>query len=184
MKKLFLFIALAFVMQSCICIKFPPARDTSFLRDLTSEQKNMVCWTSDTTSLEDLANDGRIYAVNPNQMRELLKTKEKVVIYKWLPICTSENCTSLGLTQSYCDEKGIELYVIADSYKEAFLQIESIKNPLFSINIDYFDEDVKHCDEEFYKELLGDKYDKKNYYRFYYFENGEFVRTYDSVNSL
>ena len=53
-----------------------------------------------------------------------------------------------------------------------------------SINIDYFDEDVKHCDEEFYKELLGDKYDKKNYHRFYYFENGEFVRTYDSVNSL
>lgn len=34
------------------------------------------------------------------------------------------------------------------------------------------------------KELLREKYDKKNYHRFYYFENGEFVRMYDSVVNI
>ena len=184
MKKLILFVLLALAMQSCICIKIihPSYVEASFMRDLTSEQKNNVYWTSDSTSLSDLTNDGRIYAINPNQMKELLATKEKAIIYRWLPICKSENCTSLGLTQSYCDEKGIELFVITDSYTEAFTQIESIKNPMFSIDIACFRIEIKDYDDDlFYKELLGDKYDTKNYNRFYYFENGEFVRTYQNI---
>ena len=109
-------------------------------------------------------------------------TKEKAIIYRWLPVCKSEDCTSLGLTQSYCDEKGIELYVITDSYTEAFTQIDSIKNPMFSIDIAKFRIEPKDFDDDlFYKELLGDKYDKKNYDRFYYFENGEFIRTYKNI---
>lgn len=185
MEKLILFVLLALAMQSCICIKVvhPSYVEASFMRNLTSEQKNNVYWTSDSTSLINLTNDGRIYAVIPNQIKELLSTKEKVVIYKWLPICSSENSTSLGLTQSYCDEMGIELYVITDSYTEAFLQIESIKNPMFSMNIGYFQTQTKTGEirEEFYKILLGDKYDKKNYGRFYYFENGEFIRQYNDI---
>ena len=184
MKKLLTIITLALLMQSCICIKIihPSYVEASFMRDLTSEQKNNVYWTSDSTSLSDLTNDGRIYAINPNQMKELLATKEKAIIYRWLPICKSENCTSLGLTQSYCDEKGIELFVITDSYTEAFTQIESIKNPMFSIDIACFRIEIKDYDDDlFYKELLGDKYDKKSYSRFYYFENGEFVRTYQNI---
>lgn len=185
MKKLLTIITLALAMQSCICIKIthPSYVEAGFMRDLTSEQKNNVYWTSDSTLLSDLTNDGRIYAINPNQMKELLATQEKAIIYRWLTICKSENCTSLGLTQSYCDEKGIELYVITDSYTEAFTQIVSIKNPMFSMNIGYFQTQTKTGEirEEFYKILLGDKYDKKNYGRFYYFENGEFIRQYNDI---
>ena len=108
MKKLLLFIALALVMQSCICVHVI-GRKTHFMRDLTDEQKNNVCWTSDSISLIGMKNDNRIYAINAHQMKELLKTNEKAIIYQWSPHCSSENCTSLGLTQSYCDEKGIEL---------------------------------------------------------------------------
>ena len=183
MKKILTIITLALAMQSC-CIKIihPSYVEASFMRDLTSEQKNNVYWTSDSTSLSDLTNDGRIYAINPNQMKELLATKEKAIIYRWLPICKSENCTSLSLTQSYCDENGIELFVITDSYTEAFTQIESIKNPMFSIDIACFRIELMDYDDDlFYKELLGDKYDKKNYSRFYYFENGEFIRTYKNI---
>ena len=155
------------------------------MRDLTDEQKNNVCWTSDSISLIGMKNDNRIYAINAHQMKELLKTNEKAIIYQWSPHCSSENCTSLGLTQSYCDEKGIELYVVVDYYADAFSQIESIKNPLLSISERYYNTELtQELSELFYKELLGEKYDKKNYHRFYYFENGEFVRTYDSVNNL
>lgn len=182
MKKLILLFVLALVIQSC-CIKIvPPYRGSAdFMMNLTSEQKNMVIWTSDSTSLTNLTNDGRIYAVNPKQLKELLMTKEKAMVYKWLPACTSENCISLGLAESYCNEKGIELYVVLDSYEDAFTQIESIRNPMFSKNVGYFQYETKDVDELFYKELLGDKYDKKNYYRFYYFENGEFIRTYETM---
>lgn len=186
MKKLFLFIALALVMQSCICVHVI-GRKTHFMRDLTDEQKNNVCWTSDSISLIGMKNDNRIYAINAHQMKELLKTNEKAIIYQWSPHCSSENCTSLGLTQSYCDEKGVELYVVADNYNDAFSQIEDIKNPMFSINSGYYVKTnylLNKLQEQFYKELLGEKYDKKNYHRFYYFENGEFVRMYDSVVNL
>jgi hypothetical protein len=184
MKKLSLFIALAFVMQSCICVHVI-GRKTHFMRDLTDEQKNNVCWTTDSISLIGMKNDNRIYAINAHQMKELLKTNEKAVIYQWSPHCSSENCTSLGLTQSYCDEKGIELYVVIDYYADAFSQIESIRNPLLSISERHYNTELaQELREIFYKELLGDKYDKKNYSRFYYFENGEFLKTYNSINNL
>ena len=70
-------------------------------------------------------------------------------------------------------------------YADAFSQIESIKNPLLSISERYYNTELtQELSELFYKELLGEKYDKKNYHRFYYFENGEFVRMYDSVVNL
>lgn len=42
----------------------------------------------------------------------------------------------------------------------------------------------KDPDDVFYEGLLGDKYDKKNYNRFYYFENGEFIRTYENITEV
>ena len=82
MKKLILLFTVALMMQSCnITVEVSAYTDY----DLTLEQKNNICWTSDTTSLIGLTNDGRIYAVNPNQMKDLLVAKEKALVYRWSP---------------------------------------------------------------------------------------------------
>ena len=176
MKKLILLFTVALMMQSCnITVEVSAYSDY----DLTLEQKNNICWTSDTTSLIGLTNDGRIYAVNPNQMKDLLVAKEKALVYRWSPY-EMENVIPIYFVQSYCNENNIELYVITDEYKSAFTEINNVKNPMFSMNNgDYITDIADKWENKFYKQLLGNKYKKNNY--FYYFENGEFVRTEDEM---
>ena len=176
MKKLILLFTVALMMQSCsVTVEIPARNDNS----LTSEQRSDICWTSDTTSLIGLTNDGRIYAVNPNQMKDLLVAKEKALVYRWSPY-EMENVIPIYFVQSYCNENNIELYVITNEYKSAFTEINNVKNPMSSMNIGDYITDISYKSEnKFYKQLLGNKYKKNNY--FYYFENGEFVRTEDEI---
>ena len=176
MKKLILLFTVALMMQSCnITVEVSAYTDY----DLTLEQKNNICWTSDTTSLIGLTNDGRIYAVNPNQMKDLLVAKEKALVYRWSPY-EMGNVIPIYFVQSYCNENNIELYVITDEYKSAFTEINNVKNPMFSMNNGDYITDISYKSEnKFYKQLLSNKYKKNNY--FYYFENGEFVRTEDEM---
>ena len=176
MKKLILLFTVALMMQSCnITVEVSAYTDY----DLTLEQKNNICWTSDTTSLIGLTNDGRIYAVNPNQMKDLLVAKEKALVYRWSPY-EMENVIPIYFVQSYCNENNIELYVITDEYKSAFTEIKNVKNPMFSMNNgDYITDIADKWENKFYKQLLGNKYKKK--YHLYYFENGKCVRTEDKI---
>jgi hypothetical protein len=176
MKKLILLFTVALMMQSCnITVEVSAYTDY----DLTLEQKNNICWTSDTTSLIGLTNDGRIYAVNPNQMKDLLVAKEKALVYRWSPY-EMENVIPIYFVQSYCNENNIELYVITNEYKSAFTEINNVKNPMFSMNIDDYITDISYKSEnKFYKQLLGNKYKKK--YHLYYFENGKCVRAEDKI---
>lgn len=150
----------------------------------------------------ELTNDGRIYAVNPNQIKDLLNIKEKAIVYRWLPynmknyvpIILSESyydrkerkneddCPPipLDILQSYCDKNNIELYVITNEYATAFTEINSINNPMFSMSIGSYIKDISEkFEDQFYKELIGNKYDKDKF--IYYFENGEFVRIEDEI---
>ena len=176
MKKLILLCIVVLMMQSCnVTVEIPVPDDNS----LTSEQRNNICWTSDTTSLIGLISDGRIYAVNPNQMRDLLVAKEKALVYRWSPY-EMENVIPIYFVQSYCNENNIELYVITNEYKSAFTEINNVKNPMSSMNIGDYITDISYKSEnKFYKQLLGNKYKKKCH--LYYFENGKYVRTEDEI---
>ena len=176
MKKLILLCIVVLMMQSCnVTVEIPVPDDNS----LTSEQRNNICWTSDTTSLIGLISDGRIYAVNPNQMRDLLVAKEKALVYRWSPY-EMENVIPIYFVQSYCNENNIELYVITNEYKSAFAEINNVKNPMFSMSIGDYITDISYKSEnKFYKQLLGNKYKKKCH--LYYFENGKYVRTEDEI---
>ena len=176
MKKLILLCTVVLMMQSCnVTVEIPVPDDNS----LTSEQRNNICWTSDTTSLIGLTNDSRIYAINPDQMRDLLVTKEKALVYRWSPY-EMENVIPIYFVQSYCNENNIELYVITNEYKSAFAEINNVKNPMFSMSIGDYITDISYKSEnKFYKQLLGNKYKKKCH--LYYFENGKYVRTEDEI---
>ena len=176
MKKLILLCIVVLMMQSCnVTVEIPVPDDNS----LTSEQRNNIYWTSDTTSLIGLTNDSRIYAVNPDQMRDLLVTKEKALVYRWSPY-EMGNVIPIYFVQSYCNENNIELYVITNEYKSAFAEINNVKNPMFSMSIGDYITDISYKSEnKFYKQLLGNKYKKKCH--LYYFENGKYVRTEDEI---
>lgn len=154
---------------------------THFSRDLTPEQQSKVIWGTIDDELLSLTNNGRIYAINGKQIKQLVEAQPKAIVYQWSPHCSSENCLSLSAMQSFCDQNGIALFVVADYFHESFSQIHALSNPLYIADERYYKTTVcQKLEKRFYIDLLGEEsYNKTkdiSWYRYAYFENGEFVK--------
>ena len=154
---------------------------THFSRDLTPEQQSKVVWGATDDELLSLTNDGRIYAINGKQMKQLVEAQPKAMVYQWSPHCTSENCQPLSAMQSFCDQNGIALFVVADYFHESFSQIHALSGPLYIADERYYKTSVcPKLEKRFYIDLLGEEtYNETkeiNWYRYAYFENGRFVK--------
>ncbi len=154
---------------------------THFSRDLTPEQQSKVVWGATNDELLSLTNDGRIYAINGKQLKQLVEAQPKAIVYRWSPHCTSESCLILGAMQTFCDQNGITLFVVADYFHESFSQIHAISNPLYIANEHYYKTSICHkLEKRFYIDLLGEEtYNATkdiSWYRYIYFKNGKFVK--------
>lgn len=154
---------------------------THFSRDLTPEQQNKVVWGATDDEFLSFANDGRIYAINGKQMKKLVEAHPKAIVYQWSPHCKSESCLILIAMQTFCDQNGIALFVIADYFHDSFSQIHALSNPLYIADERYYKTSVCHKLEKlFYIDLLGEEnYNATkeiSWYRYAYFEKGKFVR--------
>ena len=157
---------------------------THFSRDLTPEQQSKVVWSATNDELLSLTNDGRIYAINGKQMRQLVEAQPKAMVYQWSPHCTSKSCQPLSAMQSFCDQNGIALFVVADYFHDSFTQIHALSNPLYIADERYYKTSVCHkLEKQFYTDLLGEETYKANkdisWYRYIYFESGRFVKYFE-----
>ena len=155
-----------------------------FSRDLTPEQQSKVVWNNSDHDLLSLKNDGKIYAINGRQMQKMVQKHSKVIVYQWSPHCSSEACLMLSAIQTLCDKNDIALFVVADYFHDAFSQNQVLTYPLFIADEKYYKTDVCHkLEKRFYIDLLGEEtYNATkdiNWYRYAYFENGEFVKYFE-----
>lgn len=167
---------LLLVVQGCVIIGYR----NHFSRDLTPEQQSKVVWDATDNDLLSMENDGRIYAINGKQMQKMVQANPKAIVYQWSPHCTSEACLSLSAIQTLCDNNGIALFVVADYFHDAFSQNQVLSRPLFIADEKHYKTDVCHkLEKRFYIDLLGENtYNATkeiSWYRYAYFENGEFV---------
>ena len=127
----------------------------------------------------------KILVVNGTSLKQCLAKKKKALIYYWAPRCRSQMCFPPEIVQSTCDSKKIELYIVAEYYDSENMKINyNIKRPIYGI------------DTEYYKTSLTTKYTRKFLFdidssldfskiklgdRYLYFENGKFIKSYESV---
>jgi hypothetical protein len=127
--------------------------------------------------------NSKIVIVNGKDLKRCINQKEKALIYVWGPKCTSKVCFPVEVVQSYCNSKNIDLFVVAEYYDLEQMQItHDIKRPIFGI------------DTEYYKTSLTDKYVSlfskdigimdNTYNRYYYFKDGVFLNSYESIYDL
>ena len=174
------FLLLLLVMQGCVVMGYR----NHFSRDLTPEQQSKVVWNTPDDDLLSLKNDGRIYAINGKQMQKMVQAHPKAIVYQWSPHCSSEACLALSAIQTLCDKNDITLFVVADYFHDAFSQNQVLTYPLFIADEKYYKTDVCHkLQKRFYIDLLGEEtYNATkdiNWYRYAYFENGEFVKYFE-----
>ena len=90
------------------------------------------------------------------------------MVFIWRPNCHGKYCLSPEIVQRVCDEKGIELFVVAEYFDNEKISISyDIKRPVFGIDVNYY-----KCNQTS-KYLAKFKFDLtgKNT------ENGEFINS-------
>lgn len=135
--------------------------------------------------VEKNVNDGNIYAINGKELQEILKTKEKSIIYKWSPFCHSNVCITLNASQRYCDANGYNLFVVLDYY-DALPQAKAPSHkptyPLLISNHIYYKTGFSNkSTKKLTTDLIGKANMKDNYGRFLFFERDRFIYTKDSL---
>lgn len=181
-KTAFIFLSLLLLFTQCCRIINIVGVRTHFERDLSEAEKQKVVWTTEDKSICDLENDSLVYAVSGEQLKNCITQYDKVLVYYWDPHCSADACHPLSAMQYFCDEHGMEFFVVTEYFWDCFSQIGSLKShPLLVANERHYGTDkCRKLDELFFTDLIGKENYGKNkeisWYRYLYFEHGDFVK--------
>lgn len=176
MNKLFhiiLCIISGAVISSCIEIN-----GSGYLR-LTEEEKShvKVC----TSPLDSVSNDGNLYTVKVEQVKEYVKSKPKVLVYSYLPFCpASQNPAEM---KEYCDKNGLDFIVISSVYDGILPIPRTFTFPVFVIDLTPYDTDnYQKYGDEFYSALTNDDSENRQISSCHLFQNGRYVKSFSLGN--
>ncbi|MDR2928658.1 MAG: hypothetical protein LBV41_10765 [Cytophagaceae bacterium] len=147
------FIVPAILLQSCI-ITQTPGFYSGYSR-LPEDEKEKIVFLNTNDTVRSLKKENRLYAVTGELLRKCIETEEKAMVYIWSPFCSSDRCYPLFYVQSYCNSRGITLYVVAEYYDSNRMQTEqkNISAPVVSVNEKHYG--TGYC-RRYMKLFIGD----------------------------
>ena len=149
---------------------------------LSPLQKKLVVETMHP--IDSLRSDGKVYLVSAEQMEEYIAQHQKVVVYEFGAYCHSENCISPPLAEKISHTKGYDFCLLLDSYSH-FLEFPVINSPMLAPNPRSFGlKQTQLCIEKMIDKLTDHNLGKKDYGRFYVFENGHYVKNLNNIKEL
>lgn len=182
--KILFFGFATFSMVSCIHI----VGEGSSFRGLYSyyereKKQNPDLFVKDNNGRCDIKNDHRVHLINGNTLKECLKNKEQAVVYIWTINCHSKVCIPLDNLQKLCDEKKVDLYVVAEYYDAAKMKLDyNIERPIFGIDTEHYHSNLT---SKYLKSFLKDLTQKENTTgRYLYFNKDSLVQDYDSFEFI
>jgi hypothetical protein len=147
-------------------------------KKLSAVQKNQIIKVNNSSSC-DIKNNDKIHMISTEQLRSCLKRNEKSLIYQWSPNCHSDVCILISACQDYCNQNGLELYVIAEYYDWDKMQGQNVaKRPIFTLEHNYYKTDyVLKYNRLFLQDLAPNNplVGKKEYGRFLFFKKDMLV---------
>lgn len=125
----------------------------------------------------------KIYVVNGLEVKKCLSLYPKALVYIWSPRCKSKICLPPELLQSKCTAKKLELFMVAEYYDNAQMDVDyRINRPILGIDTQYYHSDLTSYYLGKFIYDLGAKSSNNN--RCLYFENGHFVQDYNFVDDI
>jgi len=124
----------------------------------------------------------KVFVISGDKLKKCI-SNNNVLVYIWPPKCKSKVCYPLHILQKKCDEKNIDLFIVAEYYDNELMQQNyAIKRPVFGIDTKYYKTNLtsKYV-AKFNLDLIGKK-DITD--RFIYFENGIYIKSDYSFESV
>lgn len=164
-------------MASCIEI------NGSGYSSLTESEKQHV--KKCTSAPDALQNDGNLYQVTVEQVKEYIEKEQNVLVYEYLPFCSGESGRSPMEVKGYCDEKELKCLVITSVYDGIFPIPTSNTFPMLAIDHQVYGTDnYQKYSNLFYQQLTGSDEESRKVSSFHLFRNGKYVRSLDSLVDL
>lgn len=178
MKNHLLLPIFTFLIYSCITI----GGLTNDYNKLNDEQKSLI---SPLKSFDDLEN-GKIYTINPVQLKEELKNHPKSMVYVFTNGCSSEYCFPMNVYISYAKINNYKLFLVMNGYTQLNETLaQEAEVPYFSIDNEYYSVNNRSKYSSYFENELMDlpKETKHKEYpgNLFFFENGEFKRVYTKL---
>lgn len=170
MKKIITLISFGSIITSCAIQGF-----TNDYKILTDVQKSTIVSLNSFENADDL---NKVYKINGAQLREELKSHPKALVYVFKNGCTSEYCKPLYIYENYAKENNYKLFLVMNGYGNMELStIEASKNPLFSIDNEYYNKNyrtvyIRYFENDMLNKDLKHK-DKEYLGNLFFFENGD-----------
>lgn len=135
--------------------------------------------------LDSVNNDGNLYKVTVNQVKDFVRKHNMVLVYEYLPFCSGENGRPPAEIKQVCDQKNIRLIVVSSVYDGIFPIPSTNTFPLYVIDNSVYDTDnYQTYGEKFYRDLTGADEEIRKVNSYHYFLKGKYIRSYSSVSEL
>lgn len=149
-------------------------------RFLPSEQKQRVVKCD--RPIDSLRYDGKVYQVDAAMVRKYVESRGDVIVYDYLPFCSSEYCINPKAAEQICREHGYTLCLVLGSYNNMSI-VPELGVPVLAIDTEaYGTNNYKRLGRKFGDELTGTEYKTRGYGSFHRFSHGRYVKTYDDIN--
>ncbi|MCF8458826.1 MAG: hypothetical protein K9H62_23055 [Bacteroidales bacterium] len=157
----------------------------SYYNKTKNETPNLLIRLDDSVSICDIAYSDslKIVITNGIELKNCVKLYENSIVYFWSPRCKSKLCYSLELLQNICNEKSIELFIVAEYYDGQFMKkYYNIKKPIFGIDTKYYKSNKTSKYISLFIYDLASKRDISQ--NFIFLEKGIFVKSFSDIKEL
>lgn len=177
MKKMLVMMAIASAasfMVSCIEL------NGSGYSSLTEQERLHV--KECAVSLDSITNDGNLYAVKVDQVKDYLQDRHGVLVYEYLPFCSGESGRNPAEIQQYCVKNQLDLVVISSVYDRVLPISLNLKFPVFVVDrTPYGTDNYRKYSEKFYSALTNDNSKMRKTSSYHFFIDGKYVKSRSSL---
>lgn len=176
-----IFIILSF--SSCIKGNFKGL--FSYYNCTKQENPNLLIKLDDLNSfcIPQNLDTPKIIITNGISLKKCINHYNNSIVYIWSPRCKGKLCVSLDIIQKICDEKGIELFIIAEYYDSENMKINhNLKRPILGIDTKYYKTNLtsRYLAEFIYDLTSNSHYDG----RFLLFNSSNFLKSFKSIEEI
>jgi hypothetical protein len=190
LKKNIYILSFFFLINSCGLITVNGSFQGlySYFKNTKTKYPNLFVQYNDSFTNYRLSNNGnsKIILITGIELNKCLSQHSSSIVYIWSPNCRSKFCPSLEMLQRKCNDKQIELYIVAETFDVKMIQQKhKITRMLFGINTEYYKTNLTLLYlPKFIKEM--EKANKKDntYNRLFYFKNGQFIKSVFVIEDL
>lgn len=184
-KNLYLLLFLIFLFSSC-SVNGGFEGLYSYYSKTKSKNPNLFFKPNNNDSICKIKNNElkyKIIIINGLDLKKCISNNKSSLIYLWSPKCKSKICYPLEIIQTFCNSKNIDLYIVAEYYNLEQMEVNySISKPIFGIDVNYYKTSLT---KKYTKKFLDDlKSDSNTLNRYFYFKNGSFIKSYDSMYDI